>query len=1696
MHRASVFTVLARLLGAARALHWLVTAMLFAAMTTAYAQPFNPDPTQKWKNPDWMPGGKAAIVTPELRDGRVYQLTPAQIIYYSAKENGVNPLLLLVKIQAEQSLIKQTFDAATLERKLSRVVGYGIPERDIFLEKWPGYYPQLVGMSYEFWTMAKKKDFHSAFLEYTPHEDKYTELVNMYQEYAPVLNRVAGKNYPARPQSSGYLYDFRDVNADHIQSFLDNYAGPLKNKQLFAGGGTIIPAPNPLPPNFNAPPYSAAINPLVQAGYGGQCTAFAWGRTLEVTGKRMDSTRNAKLWWEDTKYPKGSVAKPLSIAVWSSPTYGHVAFVEQVKANGNIVINEANWDTFKKTNYGGGYDGAPKELTPAQIRARGDAVLLGYIYIADSSEMPGQDPNIVAQPVSRERFIGGLLKAFPSLPSNNSASIEQSARSIGLIVGGLDGNTNIVRGDAAKIIFRLIQATDKTIPANPDPNHYANDSALNADLEAKAAASALFAAGIAGGELHQARDQGFEFHPRRQLSVTESDLIQSRTLQLLQGSKLRAGSAVTITQAQLSAPAMVGQVANFELVGTNLSAATPPRVSLAGCDAPTLSVISAASARFACTPRAVGAARLFWKLPGTDTREFELGQFTVQLASADGMRFVSDAPVDDTQVDGGARITKTWTLANSGSTTWSTAYCLRPTSGAALAAGPVCPGASVRPGESFAFSTSMLMPAAQASQAMVKQSWALTNAASAQVGSVVWAQFQVKALPGRHEPPAAINCPVRNTGWTWANNSSLHAPGRGVGGADDSFALDYNRNTPSFDADAGQPVYAVADGTVYQGNGWGGNSVGQILINHTEADGTPWSSGYLHMRSKTTATTVRRGDQIGVVGNVGVPDGNNHLHFAAYRGHNGVVSVARTPSCNAASLVDGMQFVSDTPADNQLVDGGARFSKSWTLSNSGSSTWSTGYCLRPLAGTPIGSGEVCPTAPVAPGQRFTFSTTLAMPAAGPAQVQVKQTWALRNAAGAQVGPEVWAQFQVKAGGGGGGGGGGGFAIVEPFAMPAAVRAKTDMWLGAVNLSKAATQVRLVLVDPLGNTSSLPWTQAAVARWTLQHTFTQAGSFRWTLEARDAAGAVDQRTGLVQVSAEAPPAPLNPVLSKTDSVRALVPWSASLTTAAPVYQANLVFSNGRRIPLYGDQTRWETRNENCVFSEPGAFPYQLQLQRSQADPKIESFPGGTLLVQAQIVPVNPATVTSLPTTEQGQPYNLTVTTAEAADRVAVKWPDSAGEQGLQATNPARTQWAYGNRLFMQPGAVAFTVRSYKDGFTTATGEVTGSLQVTVPSASMRLVSISGNIVKSERPLFVVAASLAVDKVTVQLGSQPAVTLSALGPSGAEQSHRGQVLAAQPGTVPYVITAFNAQGQLVGAPIKGNVPVVDPTDSLVVASPVPAEVQRGQVSNWQFRTQAAPDEMWLAVAAPIGKLPLTGYFLNHTFNYPAGDYVYQLMRRDYLGNVFAIQGAAGTLRMRDVVAKPPSIKAMVANPATVKLGQAINFGVSLSQAVPVQRADISFLDVNVTEPLSATAADSYGRAHTMTAVGANRPYRMSVVLADGTRLAQDGVYTVQPPDVPPPLLLPVITSVRALPAVGKVGQQLNFVVTATNPGSVARVELVFPDAGNLTEPMAQQSADTWVRSRPMAQAGVNRPALVRLLLKDGRVVQAGLTYTVQP
>ncbi len=571
----------------------------------------------------------------------------------------------------------------------------------------------------------------------------------------------------AQPAAQKLRQTWRLSNAQGTQVGPDIWAQFVVNGSgggTGGGGGGAAPPVNPQGASYKAP-----VNPFDDRAHGrpyaGQCTWFAWGRAHEVTGKRLDIVRgDANTWYRNTQYPKGQQPRGNAVAVWAgdaSNGHGHVAFVEQVNGN-NVVITEANISTYNANKgayppYGGGYDGAPKTLSVAAMAQRGTGVgaLLGYIYVADAPQPPERDPNLVYPPertVTRGEFVQALLNDYPQLDRSN---LELTARSLGLIQGALNAGLPIVRGDAAKMVARLIAATTKVVPANPDPGHYANDAELKADPEALAAANTLLAAGIARGEAHEVKGQGYEFNPRRQLSAAESTVMDQRTSQFLSGSVLKQapppppsadgmkmlseepvddvalnglaqvnkrwtlsntgsstwtsayclrpapggpalgnaprcisgtvppggsqaltvpmvmpaaqaaaqklrqtwqlfnaqgkqvgpdiwaqfvvnGSApgVQIAAARALGELRVNKPAQFELTGTALSAANPPRLSFSDCDQARLDIASAVRAVFNCTPRvASAAARLFWKAPGTDATEHELGRFNV-LAEA------------------------------------------------------------------------------------------------------------------------------------------------------------------------------------------------------------------------------------------------------------------------------------------------------------------------------------------------------------------------------------------------------------------------------------------------------------------------------------------------------------------------------------------------------------------------------------------------------------------------------------------------------------------------------------------------------------------------------------------------------------------------------------------------------------------------------------------------------------------------------------------------------------------------------------------------------------------------------------------------------------------------------------------------------------------------------------------------------
>ncbi|MBX4187913.1 MAG: hypothetical protein KW793_02135 [Candidatus Doudnabacteria bacterium] len=95
----------------------------------------------KLKEPDTLTKVGLEDPQPDLKRLR----TAAELIYDAATKHGLNPQVLLVKLEKEQSLITGNFTGDTLQKRLDRAVGFGCPDYegcgDIFLS----FYRQLFG---------------------------------------------------------------------------------------------------------------------------------------------------------------------------------------------------------------------------------------------------------------------------------------------------------------------------------------------------------------------------------------------------------------------------------------------------------------------------------------------------------------------------------------------------------------------------------------------------------------------------------------------------------------------------------------------------------------------------------------------------------------------------------------------------------------------------------------------------------------------------------------------------------------------------------------------------------------------------------------------------------------------------------------------------------------------------------------------------------------------------------------------------------------------------------------------------------------------------------------------------------------------------------------------------------------------------------------------------------------------------------------------------------------------------------------------------------------------------------------------------------------------------------------------------------------------------------------------------------------
>ena len=135
-----------------------------------------------------------------------------------------------------------------------------------------------------------------------------------------------------------------DRYVSHVIRIVDDSRGVKAG--VAKGKRTSYPAKNN--PFFFNPRYNA----FAGTAYGPpalthNCTWYAYGRFAEILGKRPAlPTGNADSWYRTcTAYKKGRTPKVGAVVCWrySNGSYGHVAVVEEIKSNGDIVTSNSGW---------------------------------------------------------------------------------------------------------------------------------------------------------------------------------------------------------------------------------------------------------------------------------------------------------------------------------------------------------------------------------------------------------------------------------------------------------------------------------------------------------------------------------------------------------------------------------------------------------------------------------------------------------------------------------------------------------------------------------------------------------------------------------------------------------------------------------------------------------------------------------------------------------------------------------------------------------------------------------------------------------------------------------------------------------------------------------------------------------------------------------------------------------------------------------------------------------------------------------------------------------------------------------------------------------------------------------------------------------------------------------------------------------
>lgn len=187
------------------------------------------------------------------------------------------------------------------------------------------------------------------------------------------------------------------------------------------------------------------------------CVGYAWGRARELLGKDPKLSRaNAENWWgHNDGYERGQTPRLGAIACWrkgkagvSSDGAGHVAVVEQINADGSILVSNSDY---------GGKRFYTKTYKAPSYAIGGSYAFQGFIYLPVTFEEPKTDSFLPSKgyfgPGDTHANVGKIAdfmrKVFPAYTDKRAlgnyygqyltASIKEFQRRTGLASDGCTG---------------------------------------------------------------------------------------------------------------------------------------------------------------------------------------------------------------------------------------------------------------------------------------------------------------------------------------------------------------------------------------------------------------------------------------------------------------------------------------------------------------------------------------------------------------------------------------------------------------------------------------------------------------------------------------------------------------------------------------------------------------------------------------------------------------------------------------------------------------------------------------------------------------------------------------------------------------------------------------------------------------------------------------------------------------------------------------------------------------------------------------------------------------------------------------------------------------------------------------------------------------------------------------------------------